>query len=265
MQTWRSRMAVELARRATPAHSAGLDASGGAVAQALAELGFDVKRIRQPGAAPLLVAHRPGRGPHTIGLAAHYDVELAGDGWSHAPFSLTEDGGRLFGRGIADNLGPLWLRIEALRVRQKPSPSLLWVIQGEEEIGSPFAHQRYPDLDLPPVDLWLEETGYFDLDGTQRLLAAHMTPDASKLLDAVAHLAAQDGRPVRVEDRYLNKAFGQNRCPFLTHLLRERPYLAVGPNDDLSQIHAPDESLPLSTLDLSVRQFWALLDAAVDA
>ena len=51
---------------------------------------------------------------------------------------------------------------------------LCWVIHGQEEVGSPYAHKLYPTVEfrssLPPIGLWLEETGYFEKDGTQRLL-----------------------------------------------------------------------------------------------
>ena len=47
---------------------------------------------------------------------------------------------------------------------------LLFVIQGEEEIGSPWAHQVYPTLELPDVDFWIDETGYFFKNGDQRVL-----------------------------------------------------------------------------------------------
>ena len=88
--------------------------------------------------------------------------------------------------------------------------------------------------------------------------------------EAVGGLVAQaaeaaveaEGRGVERHQRYLNKAFGQHRCPFLTHLAAGRPYLAMGPNDPLSRIHESDESLPLDTLGVHMRPFNALLTQA---
>jgi acetylornithine deacetylase/succinyl-diaminopimelate desuccinylase-like protein len=162
---------------------------------------------------------------------------------------------------MADNLGPLALRLLALEDADD-LPGMVWVIQGEEEIGSPWAHTLYPTLELPRVALWLEETGYFEADGTQRLLARHLTEPTVALVERLRVMAAGDGRGLQVHERYLNKAFGQDRCPCLTWLVGETPYLAIGPNDTHSRIHAADESLPLDTLDLSARQFLRVLREA---
>ncbi|HEX4417720.1 MAG TPA: M20/M25/M40 family metallo-hydrolase [Kofleriaceae bacterium] len=205
---------------------------------------------------------RRGAGPHWIGLAGHYDVEHGGDGWTNDPFVPAVRAGRLYGRGTADNLGPLLLRLLALvSVEPSATPSLVWVLQGEEEVGSPAAHAIYPVLRLPPVALWLEETGYFELDGRQRVLLRRPSPLTRCWVDAALELAA--GRGIDVHDRDLNKAFGASRCPFLKHLTGSATYLAIGPNDPRSRIHQADESLPLHNLALSADQFLASLQAAV--
>lgn len=224
-------------------------------------LGFEVTEHTTGERPPVLVCFRPGVGP-VLGLAGHYDIEEEGEHWSLPAFALTEREGRLYGRGTADNLGPLCLRLAVLETRNAPAPPLLWVLQGEEETGSTAAHALYPTLDLPDVALWIEETGYFELDGTQRLLARDLDPHGTKVMEAVIAVAEADGRAVAIHDRHLNKAFGQDRCPFLTHLAKGRPYLAIGPNDPRSAIHAPDESLPLGNIEVSARQFDALLTAA---
>jgi hypothetical protein len=229
---------------------------------ALEAIGFAVDR-HGDSVTPVLCARRPGVGTQTIGLAGHYDVEAPGDGWTVPPATITEKGDRIYGRGLGDNLGPLCLRIATLEARSEPTPPLVWVLQGQEEIGSPLAHHVYPTLGLEHVALWLEETGYFESDGSQRLLARHLDAFGERLKDAVVAEACRDGRDVTIHNRHLNKAFGQHRCPFLVHLAADRPYLALGPNDPYTAIHAPDESLPRATVDISARQFDALLTAAL--
>jgi len=227
----------------------------------LRELGFDVTELDHHG-TPVLVATRAGDGD-PLGMAAHYDVEEPGEGWHTDPSRVVRMNGRLFGRGIADNLGPLCLRLAVLKLRERPTPPLVWVIQGEEEIGSPHAHQIYGDLELPPVTLWLEETGYFEEDGTQRMLTRDLSAKSTRLVHAAAAVVEDAGHQVERHDRYLNKAFGQNRCPFLVHIAAGQPYLAIGPNDPQSRIHAPNESLAMRTVAISARQFDTLLDQAV--
>ena len=51
----------------------------------------------------------------------------------------------------------------------------------------------------------------------------------------------------KVTAHYLNKAFGQNKCPYLNHIVKDNPYLGIGPNDDFTGVHAPNESIPAIT------------------
>jgi hypothetical protein len=269
---WLDIVAQWVTAKPTASHPAGLALVREALATRLERSGFAVRTHADGGAAPVLVAVRPPEaGASWVGLSAHYDVEEAGDGWSSDPFTVHVTAGRAYGRGVGDNLGPLALRIlaleDALRERERdvggparsPLPGLVWVIQGEEEIGSPFAHALFPRLDLPPITLWLEETGYFEEDGAQRVLARRIPARLASILERVESLARADGRRVRELDRYLNKAFGESRCPCLTHLVQSAPYLAIGPNDTRTRIHAANESLPLQTLSLSATQFIAVL------
>jgi acetylornithine deacetylase/succinyl-diaminopimelate desuccinylase-like protein len=253
-----------LATRPVATNPAGLRAVADFFEAELRRCGFDLRRVSSPGGQDVLVARRRGSGQATLGLAAHYDVEEAGDGWSHDPFAVTLDGARLYGRGLADNLGPLLLRLFVLAEMPQDTPDLVMLLQGEEEIGSPAAHRIYPALDLPPVDLWLEETGYFELDGRQRLLVRRPRERTAAWIQAAVDVAQEQGRGVDRHDRYLNKAFGEQRCPFLTHLVGDANYLAIGPNDPESRIHKANESLATGNLALSARQFEAVLRAAAE-
>lgn len=270
---WLDLVAPWIAARPTAGHPAGLTRVREAVAARLERLGFSVRLHTSGLAAKVIVATRqPEASARWVGLFAHYDVEEAGDGWSSDPFAVCVMSERAFGRGIGDNLGPLALRFLALEdaigegspgasLRARTAlPGLVWVIQGEEEIGSPWAHELFPDLELPAIALWLEETGYFEADGTQRILARRIPAHLASIFDRVAALARAEGREICVFDRYLNKAFGESRCPCLTHLVRAAPYLAIGPNDTRTRIHAPDESLPLGTLELAAAQFIGVLE-----
>lgn len=263
---WLDRVSAWIAHQPTADHPAGLAAVRGAILIDLERLGFSVREYASNDAAPVLVASRaPDAGTAWVGLFAHYDVERAGPDWSSEPFTVRVVDGRAFARGIGDDLGPLALRLLALDnaiAERRVLPGVVWVIQGEEEIGSPWAHALFPCLSLPDVALWIEETGYFEEDGTQRVLVRRMPERLAPVLARLSALAHADGREVRVLDRYLNKAFGESRCPCLTHLVRDAPYLAVGPNDTRARIHAPDESLPLATLDLAAAQFVAVLEEA---
>ncbi|KAF1997324.1 glutathione degradosome [Amniculicola lignicola CBS 123094] len=72
----------------------------------------------------------------------HYDVIAAENEqgkWKHDPFTLTGEGGYLYGRGISDNKGPIMAAIYAaheLANEQALDADILFLIEGEEESGS---------------------------------------------------------------------------------------------------------------------------------
>lgn len=140
-----------------------------------------------------------------------------------------------------DNLGPLAMRLAGLQQcidEALPLCGIVWLIHGEEEIGSPFAHQLYPSLwplhaaspslqTLPVIDLWVEETGYFEATGAQRLLlnnATALLPGSpiQRAVDVVVAHAISEGRKVNILNRFMNKAFKEG-CPCLAHLVRDIP------------------------------------------
>ena len=92
---------------------------------------------------PVLVAKRvghPGR-PHVI-IYGHYDVQPPDplNLWQTPPFEPEIRNGRMYGRGTADNKGPLMAHLAAVARLLEKNPRLplniTFVVEGEEEIGS---------------------------------------------------------------------------------------------------------------------------------
>src|SRR5690349_11328737 len=91
--------------------------SAHAVAELLRAEGLDVEIIRE-GGRPAVVGHRDGPpGSPTVTLYAHHDVQPPGHHalWDSPPFEPTERGGRLYGRGAADDKAGVMAHIAALR------------------------------------------------------------------------------------------------------------------------------------------------------
>lgn len=216
----------------------------------LADRGFIVERHPHP-SGDLLVARLRAEGPR-LGLYGHYDVEPGGTN------TLQVVEGRVYGRGVGDNLGPLALRLSVLE-RSRHDLDLLWVIEPGEEVGSLALADWIGETTAPRVDLWLDETGYFEADGRQRVLLADPDERALDLAKRCAVLAAAAGRQTLVERRRLHRVVRDGRFS-VEALFRDTPYLALGPNDDLSDVHGGNESLPLDTIELSVHQLESLLE-----
>ncbi len=94
--------------------------------------------------APAVIATRPARnGRPTILLYAHHDVQPVGDEalWETPPFQPTVSGGRLYGRGAADDKAGVMAHLAALRALKEAlgddfDLGVALFFEGEEEAGS---------------------------------------------------------------------------------------------------------------------------------
>ena len=254
---------VMVSNRACEGHPSGLRTNAELVQTLFAKHGCDVWTVENPDAEyrPVVLA-QIGSDPSrpTVGFFGHYDVEEANaEEWASNPWRLDERDGRWYGRGVADNIVPLAQRMLLIEQLSQHC-NLFFILQGEEEIGSPFAMEVYPDLDLPDVDVWVEETGYFYKNGDHRIMAMNVDERLQNAITALEGLNAEDGRSSSVRIRPMNKAFGNQGCPCLVHLLGNTPYIALGPNDDHSTIHGVDESIRPDLLGISARQLVKLCE-----
>jgi acetylornithine deacetylase/succinyl-diaminopimelate desuccinylase-like protein len=113
------------------------------VSDLLGSMGFEVEVVRTD-VHPIILASRGGdpAWPHVV-IYGHYDVQPADplSLWTTPPFEPTVIGNRIYGRGAADNKGPLMTNIAAVAELLEGNPGLplriTFLIEGEEEMGSP--------------------------------------------------------------------------------------------------------------------------------
>ncbi|MBZ0276648.1 MAG: dipeptidase, partial [Anaerolineae bacterium] len=107
-------------------------------------IGFDRAEILPTAGHPVVYGEWLGAGKDakTVLVYGHYDVQPAQmeDGWASDPFEPVERGGKLYARGSSDDKGQMFAQLkaaEALLATGKPSVNLKFLIEGEEEIGTP--------------------------------------------------------------------------------------------------------------------------------
>lgn len=106
-------------------------------------LGFEVKVLKKDDVPPLIVAKRKSlfKSAKTIGIYGHYDVQPEDpiNEWQTPAFNLIQKNGKLYGRGVADNKGHIIQNIAAIETlvkNKKFKNNIVFILEGEEEIGS---------------------------------------------------------------------------------------------------------------------------------
>ena len=124
-------------------HRDGMKGAQEFVSGLLASLGFAVEVVPTD-LHPIVLARRDGdkSWPHVL-IYGHYDVQPADplELWKTPAFEPTIVGNRIYGRGAADNKGPLLTNIAAVAKLLEEDPKLplriTFLVEGEEEMGSP--------------------------------------------------------------------------------------------------------------------------------
>jgi acetylornithine deacetylase/succinyl-diaminopimelate desuccinylase-like protein len=226
------------AQPSVSAQRVGLDECSVLVAAMLERRGFDVRRVPTPGAA-VVVGRLRGRSDRTMLFYNHYDVQPPEplDLWTSPPFEPAVRDGALYARGAKDDKGEFVARlaaVDAVRAADGgtsvpdgvPPCGILFVVEGEEEIGSPHIAQFVRDhRDLLTCHGAIWEEGGTDAAGRPQvslgrrgvlsveLVAetmqrdahsgqAHVLPNAAwRLLHALATLKGPDER-IRIPGFY---------------------------------------------------------------
>jgi acetylornithine deacetylase/succinyl-diaminopimelate desuccinylase-like protein len=127
----------------TPEHTPDVQRSAEWVAQRLKTLGVEAVEIMKTAGHPVVYGHWRGAGDApTILVYGHYDVQPVDpvDLWKSDPFEAEVRGENLFGRGASDMKGQLVALLqgfEAVTRAGKAAVNLKFLIEGEEETGSP--------------------------------------------------------------------------------------------------------------------------------
>jgi len=168
----------------------------------------------------------------TLMFYNHYDVQPAEpfDLWDYPPFSGTQKGNKIFGRGATDDKGELITRIKAVEASLKTTGdvpcNIKFVIEGEEETGSAHIEDYlkkfkkkfacdgviwefgYVDAkNRPIIGLGMKGLLFVELSVTESIRDAHsslavlINNPAWRLIDAIKTLRDSNGK-ILIKDWY---------------------------------------------------------------
>ena len=114
-----------------------------AVKKSLLDAGADLAEIYPTAGHPLVYGQKitdPSK--PTVLVYGHYDVQPADplDLWQTPPFEPVIRDGKIFARGSADDKGQFYMHVKALEIMCQTHSlpgNIKFIIEGEEEIGSP--------------------------------------------------------------------------------------------------------------------------------
>jgi acetylornithine deacetylase/succinyl-diaminopimelate desuccinylase-like protein len=126
-----------------------------ATVEVLKRYGLEETRLLDiPGGYPAVYGEIPAPpGAPTVLMYAHYDVQPARreEGWKMDPWTPQEKGGRLYGRGAADDKSGIVITAASIRIFDgNPPVGVKVIIEGEEETASHLEAfvAAHPDLFL---------------------------------------------------------------------------------------------------------------------
>jgi acetylornithine deacetylase/succinyl-diaminopimelate desuccinylase-like protein len=172
-------------------HNGDMQACAKAVATSLTDAGAQVVQIYETEGHPIVYgAIIVDPSFPTVLVYGHYDVQPADplELWNSGPFEPTIIDGKIFARGACDDKGQFYMHVKALEIMTKTNSmctNVKFVIEGEEEIGSPnlatfvkankdllkadvilISDTAMISMDNPSIDIGVRGLSYIEIEVT---------------------------------------------------------------------------------------------------
>src|SRR5437762_11449271 len=124
-------------------HKADMRKCAEAVKKSLLDAGCDKAEVMATDGHPAVYGEKMINAPApTVLIYGHYDVQPPDplELWHSGPFDPVIKDGKVFARGAADDKGQFYMHIKALETMAQTntmSTNIKFLIEGEEEVGSP--------------------------------------------------------------------------------------------------------------------------------
>ena len=172
-------------------HNGDMQACANAVATSLKDAGAQIATMYETEGHPIVYGEiivDPSF--PTVLVYGHYDVQPADplELWNSGPFEPTIIDGKIFARGACDDKGQFYMHVKALEMMTKTNTmctNIKFVIEGEEEIGSPnlatfvkankellkadvilISDTAMISMDSPSIDIGVRGLSYIEIEVT---------------------------------------------------------------------------------------------------
>ena len=172
-------------------HNDDMQACAKAVAKSLTDAGAQIATIYETEGHPIVYGEIiVDQSFPTVLVYGHYDVQPADplELWNSGPFDPTIIDGKIFARGACDDKGQFYMHVKALEMMTKTNTmctNIKFVIEGEEEIGSPnlatfvkankdllkadvilISDTAMISMDNPSIDIGVRGLSYIEIEVT---------------------------------------------------------------------------------------------------
>lgn len=98
-----------------------------------------------------------GEGEEMLGILGHVDVVPAGEGWDCEPYAATVIDGKLYGRGVLDDKGPIMTCLHAMKILKEsgiePKKKIRLIVGANEETHWGCVNHYFGEVNAPQPDI----------------------------------------------------------------------------------------------------------------
>lgn len=139
-----------------------------------------------------------GEGDEYVGIVGHLDVVEAGGEWTYPPFELTQANGKLYGRGILDNKGPIFSCLYGLKLLIDQGyrfDKTIRILFGSDEESGSSDIPRYLNQEKAPVFAFTPDCKYPVVYGERGILnVVFETTLSAQSLALISEIEGEQGR-----------------------------------------------------------------------
>ena len=133
-----------------------------------------------------------GEGKECIGILGHLDVVPAGNGWATDPFKMTEENGKVYGRGVGDDKGAVVVCLHALKTIKQQGAKLKrrvrLIVGADEERGSSCIRYYLKNGGEVPAMSFVPDSEFPVINAEKGIAHIELKCDASFLASSIANI-----------------------------------------------------------------------------